>query len=683
MGISVEGISSASLGADGISISGLHGRSAAAPAIVPLSPMEASQAPLAIYSLRKVNSAYSGNCLQIRNSLNATANIGFTAAGVVDMAAVAAHAALGDGTAKVGIWYDQSGNGHNATGSVRPKIISGMLTIADGSTMPGIDFQSKTEGLVTTTTPLNIGGTYNLCVLAVYGCYGWSSGGTHSRSPASYTSSGQAIVSYGTSDANRLVVPNGGTAGEALFYNKTKELFVEADATTFPRFRNIAFNQTGANVSGFADERQLWSNRPHAVTGAASQRITVGTTGAGNQSMNGPLFEVILFNPATALSDEETLQMMAWQRDYWGDLDAARYPERYFIAFGGQSNAQYYGTDNQSGNGTAGTNALDRIFVPEIEALIGADTDTLKEVAAVASTTAFGGSGITKASKAADTGETTNYWWDETVPSVGPRLTTFVSTVANAVGAQGAFRYQNPVIIWSQGEEEAVDITASVAGVSATEWKGYTQDVWDYMRTQFGDSTIPVIIQPLGRQGSRDALMRQLRLLQGEMADEDANVYLSAETAGLAMQDNVHFDKYTSSTEGYDLGAKRLAHAVAALIYGVDTPYKGPEISGASFVSTTVIDVTLTYPTGCAGTDFTPTSGILGFTVTDGVGTKTISSAVRQDASTIRITVSTACSGSTTVIYDPQKFADDRTKFVRDNATIPMPLRVSGSITVI
>jgi len=82
---------------------------------------------VAAYSLRKLNVNYTGNCIQVRRTSPSAASqdIGFTAAGVLDTAALATFCGTGDGY--VSRWYDQSGNGHylqQLSTSAQPKIYS-------------------------------------------------------------------------------------------------------------------------------------------------------------------------------------------------------------------------------------------------------------------------------------------------------------------------------------------------------------------------------------------------------------------------------------------------------------------------------------------------------------------------------------------------------------------------------
>ncbi len=78
------------------------------------------------FSVRKLSSNYTGNCMQVRRSSdNATLNIGFTSGGELDISSLLAF--VGPGDAFVVIWYDQSGNNKNFTQSStsnQPRIVN-------------------------------------------------------------------------------------------------------------------------------------------------------------------------------------------------------------------------------------------------------------------------------------------------------------------------------------------------------------------------------------------------------------------------------------------------------------------------------------------------------------------------------------------------------------------------------
>lgn len=94
----------------------------------------------AAYSLRKINSSYTGNAIKVRNNSGTTLDIGFDSNGDLDTAAITTHIGTGNGTVET--WYDQSGNGRNATQStvsLQP-FIATSGTIHEVNSKPALKF---------------------------------------------------------------------------------------------------------------------------------------------------------------------------------------------------------------------------------------------------------------------------------------------------------------------------------------------------------------------------------------------------------------------------------------------------------------------------------------------------------------------------------------------------------------
>jgi prepilin-type N-terminal cleavage/methylation domain-containing protein len=100
------------------------------------------------FSLRQLSSSYSGPAVRVRRSTdNTLQDIGFTASGELDTAALLAF--VGSGNGYVAIWYDQSGNGRNATQAAagsQPRIVT------SGAFEGGVSFATGTI-LALTGTP--------------------------------------------------------------------------------------------------------------------------------------------------------------------------------------------------------------------------------------------------------------------------------------------------------------------------------------------------------------------------------------------------------------------------------------------------------------------------------------------------------------------------------------------------
>ena len=87
----------------------------------------------AAYSVRKVVSGYTGSAMMVQ-SASVSQSIGFDADGNLDTASLASFAGSGDAFVK--IWYDQSGNGRDATQTTaveQPQIVNSGSVIVQGT----------------------------------------------------------------------------------------------------------------------------------------------------------------------------------------------------------------------------------------------------------------------------------------------------------------------------------------------------------------------------------------------------------------------------------------------------------------------------------------------------------------------------------------------------------------------
>lgn len=106
--------------------------------------------PTFAFSLRKLKSAYTGDCIRIRrDSDNSEQDIGFAANGGVDTSAISSF--VGSDSAYVVTWYDQSGNGYDATQSTQsrqPRIVNaGTIETQGSSGRPEIVFDYSEDSV--------------------------------------------------------------------------------------------------------------------------------------------------------------------------------------------------------------------------------------------------------------------------------------------------------------------------------------------------------------------------------------------------------------------------------------------------------------------------------------------------------------------------------------------------------
>ena len=146
----------------------------AAPANAQTPVLDDISAPsAAAYSLRKLRAAYTGSAVRVRRSSdNAEANIGFASNGDLDTTALLAH--VGGGNGFVTTWYDQSGNGSNATQATaanQPRIVSnGVLHTLGGR--PTIRSFGVTEKLFFTSAALGSATAFSFNSVSTVGANG-------------------------------------------------------------------------------------------------------------------------------------------------------------------------------------------------------------------------------------------------------------------------------------------------------------------------------------------------------------------------------------------------------------------------------------------------------------------------------------------------------------------------------
>ena len=236
------------------------------------------------------------------------------------------------------------------------------------------------------------------------------------------------------------------------------------------------------------------------------------------------------------------------------------------------------------------------------------------------------------------------------------------------------------LIIMHQGETDATN-NASEAQYRAdfdTLIARYRQDLY---------SSIPLFYCQLGRSFTdttvkhrTDTTMQRIRNAQHDLDNPANKVYLSALCIDAPVATND--DHYTKP--GHDTIGGRLGNAVK-FYYGVQNGvppyYRGPEITSASFADSNkkIIDVTIAHR---GGNDFTPSTGITGFQVTNDADTMTPSSAVRQSASTIRLALAKAITGNSTVRYLGGKHPNI-TGAVHDNTPLQLPLEPTTAAIIV
>lgn len=229
-------------------------------------------------------------------------------------------------------------------------------------------------------------------------------------------------------------------------------------------------------------------------------------------------------------------------------------------------------------------------------------------------------------------------------------------------------------MFWYQGEQDAV---AGNADYAAT-LEALRLDI----ETDLGQSanTLKVYACSLAHadvaDGAWDAINDEIK----EAASTYSNIIFSHVTVDMIRTDGFH-----ATTEWYPKAGKRAARSVA-LQTGAVTGSHQFEIASAAITNATTTTVTVTHG---LGTDFTPTSGIVGFEVSnDGFSSSIVTATgARTDATTITLTHSDIGTGSRQIRYlsgaDPTGVGASGAPsgIVIDNGDLNMPLTQVTTLT--
>jgi hypothetical protein len=266
-----------------------------------LSPSEAA------YSLRKLSSTYSGFAIRVRrNSDNTLQDIGFTAGGDLDTTALKTFTGAASGF--IAIWYDQSGNGRNATQSTtasQPRIINaGVLEIQNGR--PAIRF-SGSQNMLTTLTAVQ-------------------------ATTAGNTTTANAV--FTSSTVNSSILSNNASSA-------TNRYNIHAPWGDGRTYLDIGDNSTGGRISATLTWGSLsvgtfqrnnttgniWKNGLNIVTSSAmastvtsTNALYIGSFQAAGTYMTGSMPELIVFASAVSTAERQALECN--QFSYYSISDA-------------------------------------------------------------------------------------------------------------------------------------------------------------------------------------------------------------------------------------------------------------------------------------------------------------------------------------------------------------------------
>jgi hypothetical protein len=446
-------------------------------------------------------------------------------------------------------------------------------------------------------------------------------------------------------DFSYLVIANDGTSNNTIGiredadadirgYTRTGAVNINTDSNDDIIIRNntcvaiYRFSNTGSDILS----NNALSETVHGDLGNGMTKINIGSRNAGGNAVDLTVYEAIYIKGVKTLSEISNIAYKSTD---------------FLVAGGGQSLiGGYFSSQADSSNigqltfrtnlgNSAGSNAA--VFVD-------------------------GATGSSAAVRSAS--NDSNYWVDLSDDSLGSAFTNFYTQV-NAIGLRPN------VLLWGQGEQDSFQI-----GVETTQaqYKEALLFIFNSIRSTYGN--VQIFIQRIGRRSSftNTGGVQAVRDVQQELIDEYSWIHQAAEVYDLGLTDAVHLDN-----AGYTTAATRTSNKMLSVRgYSVTGSVDGASLVSASRSGTTVT-VTIAHD---AGTDFTPTTGIEGFSYFDDGVEVTINSAIRTNETTITLTLNSTPTGEGVVYYGYDAMVGINTaNIIKDNSATTLPLQ-TGKVVV-
>jgi hypothetical protein len=337
---------------------------------------------------------------------------------------------------------------------------------------------------------------------------------------------------------------------------------------------------------------------------------------------------------------------MSYMFTYGSDVE----PYDLLATVSGSSTGPLSGENNANGSNTFGNTLVDALSIPIF-----------------ITNSAYPGSGLTY------DGNNTYYWLD------------FDGGVyQQVINHTNKVDYEVEFILWNQGVSDAsslVSYSAYETGMASLATRLRTD-----LTNMSSETTLPLILSITGRYTAvyeedppaGDKGYYDIRTAQADAVDNDNDMYVGADAVTISLRDGIHYTDAGMTTMG-----ERMAQAVLYIL-GEKTYYRGPQVTGGTEHSLTQTDVTILHG---GGTDFTPTTDIVGFEVAENDVWET-ATGERINATTIRLTHS-SMRGVRKIRYlygrNPSPSANVNiidSNVVYDNTALALPLEISREITV-
>ena len=225
----------------------------------------------ASYSVRQLDSAYTGSALRIReDGTNTETDIGFDSNGDLDTASIASHCGANNGL--VVTWYDQSGNGNDATQSTvgnQPKIYDSSTGIELENGKPIINLITGNSSTLLLDTQL-------------------TSSTTHIFGVAELDSTGNKVMIGVTNGGGLYIAANGDTNNAAV----GSELYINSSSSTI---------STRDQVSDQFQTQTLFSSIQNLSSSGHDQTRIGMLNGGGDSYKMFNMQEIIFYNTSQSV----------------------------------------------------------------------------------------------------------------------------------------------------------------------------------------------------------------------------------------------------------------------------------------------------------------------------------------------------------------------------------------------
>lgn len=265
-------------------------------------PLDAVSGAANAYGLRKLRAAYTGAAVRIRRSIdNAEQDIGFTSSGALDLNSLIDF--VGTSSGYVTTWYDQSGNGANATQGTaadQPALVSaGVLHMVDGH--PAIRFDGSNDSLLFTRS---IGDDFS--ILASYSAIsgtGVAGGNWHEHAGLV-----DMEVAGVVNDAGISIDQDGNVYGGVGSPDNTVNIASPGQSDGKTHRLTFTRNKTTGQFTLYVDGVAAPGSNGNLNTLSACPQIRIGRIYSNGFPFNGYVSEVMTYGSLLSNANRQTLE---------------------------------------------------------------------------------------------------------------------------------------------------------------------------------------------------------------------------------------------------------------------------------------------------------------------------------------------------------------------------------------